>query len=103
MQLPDQLVEARGQDDDVPRRPGSGVAECMRHARRHENGGTRADNNLVVREPETQRSGHHMPRLVIGVMDVKRRDLARKPVGRPVLDHQVRAADGKAGCVTFLR
>jgi hypothetical protein len=91
VQQADQLVEARGQDNDESRWLRPGVPESMRDARGHEDSGTGRGDDLFVREPEAQRPGHHMPRLVIGVVDMKGRNLARQPFGRPVLYHQTRA------------
>src|SRR5208282_398663 len=100
VQQADQLVEARGQDDDEPRWLRPGVPESMRDARRHEHGGTSPGDDLSVREPEAQRPGHHMPRLVIRVVDMKGRNLARQPFSRPVLYHQIRAPHSQARSIT---
>jgi hypothetical protein len=51
----------------------------MRHARWHEHSRTSPGEGLVIREPESQRPGHHMPRLVIRVVHMQGRDLARLP------------------------
>jgi ubiquinone/menaquinone biosynthesis C-methylase UbiE len=103
VQQADQLVEARGQDDDEPRWLRPGVPESMRDARRHQHGRTSPGDDLLVCEPEAQRPGHHMPRLVIRMVDMKGRDLARQPFSRPVLYNQTRAPHSQPRSVIVLR
>ncbi len=52
---------------------------------------------------KAQRPGHHMPRLVIGVVDMQRRVLARRPSSRPVLYHETHAPHGHARSASVLR
>ena len=84
MKLADQLVQPGGEDDDESRRPGPGVAEGMRSARGHEDGGAGLGGDLPVGEPEPERAGDDMPGLVIGVVDVQRRHVAVYAVSGPV-------------------
>jgi hypothetical protein len=88
MELADQLVQPGGQDDDEPRWPGPGVAEGMRRASGHQDGGAGRDGDLPAGEPEPERAGHDVPGLVVGVMDVQGGDLAVYSVIGPVLDNQ---------------
>jgi hypothetical protein len=94
MELADQLVQPGGQDDDEPRWPGPGVAEGMRSAGRHQDGGAGWDGDLPAGEPEPERAGHDMPGLVVGVVDVQGRHLALYPLIGPVLDNQGCPPDG---------
>ena len=102
MELADQLVKPRGQDDDESGRLRSDVAEGVRDACRHEHGGASPGDELLVPEPEPECPGDDVPGFVIGVVDVQRRDFALYPVSRPVADHQGRSLDGLASGVQGL-
>ena len=102
VELVDQFVKPRGQDDDVSGRLRSGVAEGVRDARGHEHSGASPGDELLVPEPEPECPGDDVPGFVICVVDVQRRDFALYPVSRPVADHQGRSLDGLASAVSGL-
>jgi hypothetical protein len=75
VQLANQLIEPRRQDDEIPGRLRPGVPERMRDTRGYEHGRARSGNVLSVGKAEAERSGYHVPGLVITVVHMKGRDL----------------------------
>lgn len=72
MQLGDQLVEPRRQDDEKTGCARSGVPERVWNTGGHEDRRTRIGDNYLIIEAEPKCSGHDVPCLVVQVVDVKR-------------------------------
>ena len=71
VELGDQLLQAGGQDDEVTRRSGPGVAEGMRQAGGNKHGRTRFGGYLPILEAEPKPTRHDMPGLVVGMVHVQ--------------------------------
>jgi hypothetical protein len=45
-------------------------------------------SDLVIAETEAEGSGEHVPRLIVGMVDVERRDPVVADLGRPLSDDE---------------
>ncbi len=93
----DKVPDARGHDQQVARRPRGWVPVGVRRSSRRQSGAAGAHLVLALTEPESQPALQHVPRLVVLMVDVERRDVAGRVVTAagvpPLHQHQTGRAD----------
>src|SRR5258708_25392764 len=73
----DQLPDIRRHNEEIARSSRAGIPVRMRDATRREHGCPSRSLDLLVAEAECQHPLKDIPRLIIGVMDMRRGDKAR--------------------------
>ena len=96
MDLLDQRGDPRRHHEEVVRVGSAGVPIGVRRPAPSEDGRSGRRRDLVISHAETERSGEHVPRLVVPVMNVQRRNPVFTNLGRPLNDHEVVARGAKA-------
>jgi hypothetical protein len=92
----DQLRDPRWHHQEVHGFRNTSVAIGVRDAATSQNGGACIADDLVVAKSEAELPGQDVPRLVVVVVDMERRDPMIADLGFPPDDHKVirRAAEG---------
>ena len=85
----DQALDLRRHHEQVAGRLGRGVAVRVRGALGREDGGAGWSVDNLAAEQEAQAALEHVPRLVVGVVDVERRDPVRPAWIAPLDDDEV--------------
>ena len=94
VQRVDQPFDSWRHDEHVAGGRGRGVPVCVRGAARDEHGAAGWDLDIVVTDAHRERTLDHVPRLVVLVVDMERRDVQRRiaaSVRIPPLDHDERS------------